>query len=127
MKTPLPLLVLCLAPGLFAQHFDPRPDGAGRIGSGSICESVLWRANSEISVIGQFHGPLPGALTQAALCDRLHPPGDPFEKKILVVGPALLAEQLQVFRPELAYRHPAQAFDFRLQCATQSFLLLGLR
>lgn len=28
MKTPLPLLVLCLAPGLFAQHFDPRPDGA---------------------------------------------------------------------------------------------------
>lgn len=28
MKTPLPLLVLCLAPGLFAQHFDPRPEGA---------------------------------------------------------------------------------------------------
>lgn len=28
MKTALPLLVLGLAPGLFAQHFDPRPDGA---------------------------------------------------------------------------------------------------
>ena len=88
-----------------------------------LLERRLRRADAQVGVVGDLQGAAARAFRQAALCQRLNPPGDAAEQEVLVVRPRLLAEHLGVLLFQLAHRHVAQRFNLFPDRGLQGLLL----